>query len=215
MLTVNFCIAVIWSGLVLHFTTVIEPSERPLPGQTVRVSGAETVFVRDSNFNRPHKPEQQQACPDHVLVLLCTLVPLASLVLGMLVRRNFSDVPAFVHGWMLSWSCETLCVSLLKNYVGFFRPSFYEACGFNSTTWQCTNDSADNRRSFPSAHAGSAFATLPFATLYLLTAVAAVPRPCVWKITAHQARLHFRPHRAAGAASTAPRIQNLRIQNLV
>jgi hypothetical protein len=193
LLTLNFCLAVVWSGLVIHFMGDIAPSQRPFPGQIIRVSGGtEAVFVRDGSFDHAHKSDAQQACPDKVLLLICTLVPLASLTLGMLARRNASDVSAFVHGWMLSWSCEALTLSLVKNYVGMFRPSFYEGCGFNASSWQCTKpDTADSRRAFPSAHAGSAFATLLFATLYLLKAVAALPHPCVLKITSLQARSPF------------------------
>lgn len=64
-----------------------------------------------------------------------------------------------------------LSTNVIKNYVGYLRPVFYELCQPNDDFSECTSDedsSLDGRKSFPSGHASLAFSGMTLLTMYLL-----------------------------------------------
>ena len=62
-----------------------------------------------------------------------------------------------------------LTTNIIKNYVGYLRPVFYDLCEPNADYQECTaSDSNDARKSFPSGHSSFSFCGLTLLTLYLL-----------------------------------------------
>lgn len=60
--------------------------------------------------------------------------------------------------------------NILKNYIGYLRPNFYNRCSFTEDTLMC-NDSEEEekaRLSFPSGHSSLSFCGMTIFTLYLL-----------------------------------------------
>ena len=155
-LTLDTLALILWGALVGVLNSQLKPHQRPFPGETIALDGETLLFVRDSRLIELYKSTWEQACPSPVLAVICIFVPLAALALGVKVRRRAADVPAFVHGWLLSWTCETVVVDLIKNYCGVYRPYFYDECGYDEAPRSCTSEHHDARRSFPSGHAGLA-----------------------------------------------------------
>lgn len=59
--------------------------------------------------------------------------------------------------------------NIIKNYVGYLRPVFYDLCEPDADYQECTgSDSDDARKSFPSGHSSFSFCGLTLLTLYLL-----------------------------------------------
>ena len=83
----------------------------------------------------------------------------------LLSRKRYIDIHATIcaHSFALALTAAT--TDLIKNYVGYFRPNFFEVCEFDGET--CENDSNNPRRSFPSGHSSSAFCELTLLTLYI------------------------------------------------
>ena len=59
--------------------------------------------------------------------------------------------------------------NIIKNYVGYLRPSFYDLCDPDDNYQECTASGSDDaRKSFPSGHSSYSFCGLTLLTLYLL-----------------------------------------------
>ena len=64
-----------------------------------------------------------------------------------------------------------LVTQILKFYVGRLRPNFYDLCGFDKETLQCTNGDQmemEARMSFPSGHSSLSFCGLVCLVLFFL-----------------------------------------------
>ena len=93
-------------------------------------------------------------------------IPVAIQVFMVLLRRKrYIDIHATVcaHSFALALTAAT--TDLIKSYVGYFRPNFFEVCEFNGE--YCEDESDNPRRSFPSGHSSSAFCELTLLTSYI------------------------------------------------
>ena len=61
-----------------------------------------------------------------------------------------------------------IVIEIMKKYVGYLRPHFYQRCQFDATALDCQSDIIDARKSFPSGHASTSFCAMTLLTLYLL-----------------------------------------------
>jgi len=59
---------------------------------------------------------------------------------------------------------------IAKNYVGYYRPHFYDRCGFDMDNKTCEDEKGteEARKSFPSGHSSTSFCCTTILTLYLL-----------------------------------------------
>ncbi|CAE8678433.1 unnamed protein product [Polarella glacialis] len=162
--------ALVVSFLVVCLLSVIALPlhERPVPMQEIAFSSGTVFAVKELALDQKYVPDHQQICPLWLLVCLTTVVPLAVLMGGILVCQQLGDTVAFMHGYMMSMACMALTVNCIKKYCGVLRPYFYGECGFSESTHTCLHDVADAHMSFPSGHSSYSFATLLFASLYIL-----------------------------------------------
>ncbi|CAE8627071.1 unnamed protein product [Polarella glacialis] len=147
---------------------VLPVHERPVPMQEMAFGNGTVFVVRDLALDHKYLPDHEQLCPFWLLLCLTSAVPLAAMTGGLLVCRKVGDAVAFMHGYMMALACMAVTVTCLKHYCGVLRPYFYGECGFSEATHTCLYDVADAHESFPSGHSGHSFATLLFASLYLL-----------------------------------------------
>ena len=64
----------------------------------------------------------------------------------------------------------------MKRYCGYWRPYFYDQCGFDAATGKCTGDDGEAFKSFPSGHSGLSMVTMLY-TSYCILGACRLGRP--------------------------------------
>ena len=62
------------------------------------------------------------------------------------------------------------CIDCVKRYCGYWRPYFYDQCGFDAATGKCTGDDDEAFKSFPSGHSGLSMVTMLYTSYCILGA---------------------------------------------
>ncbi|KAJ8601883.1 hypothetical protein CTAYLR_002637 [Chrysophaeum taylorii] len=146
------CVAVAFLALAMILPQAVPQRKRAAPVETI--SGAE---IRSPLLL--HDFARHQIVPSSVLVVVCTLVPLAAQILLSIVGDDDDDnkgVAARLYS--LAYACGSTIASIdvLKRYCGYWRPYAYDEGG------------DDAYRSFPSGHAALSFVALGHTSLCLL-----------------------------------------------
>ena len=148
---------------------------------TTTTTTTTTTFTRNLVNNETFVTD---TVPFELLILLAGVLPLVlQLVLSSATAAGTDDDcssrksrtrPQLLHAtacvYFLSWSLNMLAVDLIKNYVGYLRPVFYQYCQPNADYSQCLaaqQGGSGIRRSFPSGHAATAFCGLTLLWRYL------------------------------------------------
>mmetsp|Transcript_2970 Transcript_2970/g.4163 ORF Transcript_2970/g.4163 Transcript_2970/m.4163 type:complete len:326 (+) Transcript_2970:62-1039(+) len=103
---------------------------------------------------------------DAALVVVIILAYFLQLILSLTIgSRGDGHRTSCVH--ILAVGINLFVTEIMKRYVGYFRPHFYNSCQFNTDTLACDNEVEDARKSFPSGHASTSFCSMALITLYL------------------------------------------------
>jgi|MDSY01.1.fsa_nt_gb diacylglycerol diphosphate phosphatase/phosphatidate phosphatase len=149
---------------VLMSTVWAKQYWRPLPGEFID-DGSQ--WVKDPRVDVPFHDETVPYFPH--LTIISYGIPLAVLVLrGFLTHRAAGDVRAFLYAFFPAMATTNLANTWIKRYVGRLRPFFYQRCGYDASTFACTDDKDLLRQSFPSGHSSESMCALLFCTLFLL-----------------------------------------------
>ena len=166
---VSTCIATV----LFVMTTIVKAqgrqTKRQIPGLLM---DKETEFMRDLRFNEEYV--KHATVPYPMLVFLAYVLPLIVVILGTLFaaprhhqRRGAAALWAAANV-LLSLASTTLLTTVLKMYVGYERPHYYDRCDFDfEDSFRCLKPTNDAIRSFPSGHASESFAGLLFASLFI------------------------------------------------
>lgn len=148
----------------LAYAIPITPRHRPIPFQTIETNGAGTLYARNLSYDESLNNE---TIPDLLLVVLAALMPLLlQCALGKLFGR-MGDAHASFCAYLVAFGLTALTTSLVKAYVGYLRPNFFDTCVPNATYSQCLGDEhVSSRDSFPSGHSSVSFCGLTLLTLY-------------------------------------------------
>jgi diacylglycerol diphosphate phosphatase/phosphatidate phosphatase len=138
------------------------------------------AFRGPPEYSYPAVPEPVSSVSCALLVIF---VPIIVIAVFQIRIRSFWDFHAGVFGSLKGIVAATFVCTVLKHFIGGFRPNYMHTCKpvldrvavpvehhaywFNPTA--CANARFINRslQGFPSGHAGSAFASAIFLTLYL------------------------------------------------
>lgn len=130
------------------------PNQRTIPYQLIN----DNEYIRNLTYDQILESE---AVPDKVAVVLALVLPLC---VQMLTARFFGlagDMHRTFCIYLVAFAITMSTTELVKNYVGYLRPIFYEKCEPNEDYTACTSsDTNDVRKSFPSGHASSSFCGL-------------------------------------------------------
>lgn len=151
------------------------PHMRQIPLQRLTFENGTTVVLTELLLDNQYVQKDEQIVTTPLLVALCVVVPLGSLAIVSWFDMKPSDVASFLRGFLMTFGCVLLTTNLIKLYVGYFRPYFYEECDFDRKTGECLKRSTEGRKSFPSGHASSSFCAMLFTSLFLLGKVAQMP----------------------------------------
>ena len=121
---------------VLMSTVWAKQYWRPLPGEFID-DGSQ--WVKDPRVDVPFHDETVPYFPH--LTIISYGIPLAVLVLrGFLTHRAAGDVRAFLYAFFPAMATTNLANTWIKRYVGRLRPFFYQRCGYDASTFACTDD---------------------------------------------------------------------------
>lgn len=141
---------------------LVEAHERPIPIQTT--STGENLI--DLTFANSY--HHNETIPGSLLNLLCVIFPISVFaVLGIFLGPR-GDTHAAICMYLLAMGTKIFVVACIKNYAGYFRPSFYNMCQFNPDTLVCDDETTSARESFPSGHAATALSSMTLLALFLL-----------------------------------------------
>ncbi|EJD08574.1 lipid phosphate phosphatase 1 [Fomitiporia mediterranea MF3/22] len=149
----------------------------------------------DPLISHPHKKQQISGYTNNAIALL---VPLVFITAASVMKRSFIDLHHGALGLWVSRSLSHVITEFLKNRVGRLRPDFLTRCKWGEAVNHCTgkfNDILDGRKSFPSGHSSTAFATMTFLFLWLSahtvawTFSAALPPRNPWIVTSRMGRV--------------------------
>jgi membrane-associated phospholipid phosphatase len=149
-------IACVAFAIVCLLTVMIPmtPNQRPIPYQLLN----DNEYVRNLTYDQIL---QNEAVPDKAAVVLALLLPLCAQMLTAKFFGLAGDMHRTFCIYLVAFAITMSTTELVKNYVGFLRPIFYENCEPNEDYTACTDpNSNDVRKSFPSGHSSSSFCGL-------------------------------------------------------
>lgn len=138
--------------------------ERPIPYQITNQGDV----ILDPSINNPYNNDPE-IVSNVQLLITCLIVP--SILFLLLHYPNLKKIHTSICPLFFALGLTVVLTDLLKSYVGYFRPNFYNYCQFDKDTLQCENDNQgeleDARRSFPSGHASVSFTSMMVVMLVL------------------------------------------------
>ena len=147
--------------------------ERPIPYQILQSSSSSndsdsTDVILDFSLSEEYKTDVMISASDNYLV--CMIVPfLCFLYFGTKASAPLGDLHCILCTFALAFALDSIVCDTMKRYIGRLRPNFYDQCGFDLETLECTEDDYDNARlSFPSGHSHLAFTCMMVLSFYLL-----------------------------------------------
>jgi membrane-associated phospholipid phosphatase len=155
--------------LLIGASTYILPQHhRPTPLEAVHNSTLSGEYVRTRLLDMV---DTGDTVSNEALILVSTLIPLAVALVLSFASPVLGSVKAWLHSYLWTMAVTVLVVTSTKVYCGYWRPRFYDQCGFDDATRACTeSDYSDAVRSFPSGHASTSVAALLHTSLRLLGA---------------------------------------------
>mmetsp|Transcript_26482 Transcript_26482/g.41062 ORF Transcript_26482/g.41062 Transcript_26482/m.41062 type:complete len:399 (+) Transcript_26482:59-1255(+) len=160
---------------------------RPVPYQLVD----NTTVILDFNLNYPHEDPE---ISDATLICVAIVFPVIVVVLLEIVSMCCMLVPPnprndkqggghHFHAGMctlfVAFGFTAMITDFTKRYVGRLRPNFYDQCGFDVDTLECssdTNDYDEARKSFISGHASLSFCGMTVLAQILVGTIVATYR---------------------------------------
>lgn len=137
------------------------PRERPIPFQLLQTG----EYVLNQSLNESYEGE---TVSDTLLVHLAISMPWMLQVLGSFTIGPRRDCHATMCSFLFGMSLNLLATEVLKLYVGYLRPIFYDLCQPDEDFETCTAETSDSKRkSFPSGHASTSFCGLLLFSLYI------------------------------------------------
>lgn len=147
--------------------------------------------------------------PNLMLIILSYIVPLALQLAFSVYQRDHHrhDVHSTLCVYFLTFGLNRMATNFVKDYVGYLRPIFYYVCQPDESYSECTQESNEARRSFPSGHASTAFSGLLLLSLFFHTRWG-IRRFRLQEARSSQSHPHFTPkagrHRLISILSLAP-----------
>lgn len=120
----------------------------------------------DLTFANPY--HHNETIPGSLLALLTVCIPIAIFFIVGNCLGPRGDFHAVLCMYLLAMASKIFVVAIMKNYAGYFRPSFYNMCQFNKDTLVCDDETTSARESFPSGHAATALSSMTMVALFLL-----------------------------------------------
>ena len=149
---------------------LIPTTQRPLPVQHVPVGGGAILHLPHPDYVHAYVPDSHATCPS---VALLGLVGLGLIVTVLLHVRSAARALDAASTYLFAFALTAITTVWAKNFCGFYRPNFFEGCGWNATTLECEHEYIDGRHSFPSGHASFSAVAAAVVTLYALQALEA------------------------------------------
>ena len=90
---------------------------------------------------------------------------------GPVRRGAWDDTFRILTAFFVGLGATTFFTDFIKLYVGRLRPNFYNFCGFDESTLECTADDSDqheSRMSFPSGHSSLSMNGMAFVALFVM-----------------------------------------------
>jgi len=139
-------------------------NDRPIPYQTINAGDVVLDLTKNDEFS-----EEETFSSLSLLIVGC-LLPLFLQIVLCQIFGVVDDAHLSLCVYCVANGLNTCVTEIVKNYVGYYRPHFYNRCEFDGDNKICGDEegSEEARKSFPSGHASTSFCSMTILTLYLL-----------------------------------------------
>ncbi len=134
-----FCVAVAMFGVSPHIHIIdflVPLNEREIPYQKTN-DGEDITIVRDLYLDREYIAKE--SVPTWLGGVLCILMPLLTMIAftlffgapGPRTRTRtgmVDDIHSIICAFLFAAGCTSFITDWVKNYVGYWRPNFYNYC---------------------------------------------------------------------------------------
>lgn len=167
--TPRYAVALIYtlSMALIPLLFILREQEVPVNILTV---GSQAYFIRDNSYNNPIVQETVSSNDLLVAIVFGSFVYVVISWFGAYVEfYKWSDAFNYMVSYAMAFATQAFLVDYGKNYLGLFRPNFYEGCDWDDNLAICTREFDKGRRSFPSGHAASSSCVYTSTILILMT----------------------------------------------
>eukprot|EP00978_Attheya_sp_CCMP212_P001281 scaffold2658_cov53-Attheya_sp.AAC.2 len=161
------CLGVFAVGLLVS-EFVFDPRTRSALLQNTQ----EGDIIYDFRFGEAYVDE---TIPTTELVLIAVVAPLIiqfvlAWFMGSVITKynEAGDAHRTICAYAVGLALTGFTTNFVKTYVGYLRPHYYERCEVDLDTMECSDDTNEIRKSFPSGHASMSFCGMTLVSLYLL-----------------------------------------------
>ena len=142
-------------------------NEEMVPYQTITING-ETHLIKDFRYDHPLIEETVTTSLLAVINSFGTFVIIAVTWFGAYAELyKWKSAVHTLVAYGLAYMIQDFIVAFGKDYIGAFRPNFYDGCGWDNDLGICTVNFEKGRRSFPSGHSSSAAVVFVYLILSL------------------------------------------------
>ena len=153
--TPRYAVALIYtlSMALIPLTFILR--EQQVPVSVLEINN-QRYGIRNSDYNNPIL--QETVSDNYLLIAIVfgSFVYTVILWFGAYVEfYKWADALNYIVSYAMAFVTQAFIVEYGKNYLGSFRPNFYEGCEWDDALSDCTREFDKGRRAFPSAHAAS------------------------------------------------------------
>lgn len=176
VLSLDTLVAVVWMLVLWFASQTVKLNKRQIPTVQAFDAGV-SYWAKSPLLDNDYKSSSKQIVPASVLFAICSVVPIVVFFILSLFDTCTKATALRIQGIMYAFSGAALCIDCIKQYCGYWRPYFYDGCGFDAATGKCTKDDySEMRKSFPSGHAGLSMVTMLY-TSYCILGACRLGRP--------------------------------------
>ena len=175
VISLDTFVAVAWM-LVLWFASQAVHQRERKPPEVLTDAGQPPYWVISPLLNNDYKSSSEQIVPAPVLFVICSVVPMVVFLALSLFDTCTRATALRIQGIAYAFGGAAFCIDCVKRYCGYWRPYFYDQCGFDAATGKCTGDDDEAFKSFPSGHSGLSMVTMLY-TSYCILGACRLGRP--------------------------------------
>ena len=169
-------VAVAWMLVLWFASQAVHQHERKPPESEVQTDAGQPYWVISPLLNNDYKSSSEQIVPASVLFVICSVVPMVVFLVLSLFDTCARATALRIQGIAYAFGGAAFCIDCVKRYCGYWRPYFYDQCGFDAATGKCTGDDDEAFKSFPSGHSGLSMVTMLY-TSYCILGACRLGRP--------------------------------------
>ena len=152
-------VAVAWMLVLWFASQAVHQRERKPPESRPSTPGSLTGPFHPCSITTTSR-RASRSCRRRLLFVICSVVPVVVFLVLSFFDTCTRATALRIQGIAYAFGGAAFCIDCVKRYCGYWRPYFYDQCGFDAATGKCTGDDDEAFKSFPSGHSGLSMVTM-------------------------------------------------------